>query len=83
MNIGNRPTVYGTNTTIEVNIFDFDQEIYDEKITVEFLDFIRDEQKFDSIDDLKNQIQKDNFFSFRFFKKQSFSSVFANAVWSK
>ena len=69
MNIGNRPTVDGTNTTIEVNIFDFDQEIYDEKITVEFLDFIRDEQKFNSIDDLKNQIQKDKTTSLNYLNK--------------
>ena len=70
MNIGNRPTVDGTNTTIEVNIFDFDQEIYEEQITVEFLDFIRDEQKFDSIDDLKNQIQKDKTTSLNYLNKQ-------------
>lgn len=69
MNIGNRPTVDGTNTTIEINIFDFDQEIYDEQITVEFLDFIRDEQKFDSIDELKNQIQKDKTTSLNYLKK--------------
>lgn len=69
MNIGNRPTVDGTNTTIEVNIFDFDQEIYNEQITVEFLDFIRDEQKFDSIDDLKNQIQKDKTTSLNYLNK--------------
>ena len=69
MNIGNRPTVDGTNTTIEINIFDFDQEIYDEQITVEFLDFIRDEQKFDSIDELKNQIQKDKTTSLNYLNK--------------
>lgn len=69
MNIGNRPTVDGTNTTIEVNIFNFDQEIYDKQITVEFLDFIRDEQKFDSIDDLKIQIQKDKSTSLQYINK--------------
>ena len=43
LNIGNRPTVDGTFQTVEVNIFDFDQEIYGEKLTVEFLQKIRNE----------------------------------------
>ncbi len=59
LNIGNRPTVDGTFQTVEVNIFEFDQEIYGEKLTVEFLQKIRNEQKFNGLDELKTQIAKD------------------------
>ncbi len=59
LNIGNRPTVDGTYQTVEVNIFDFDQEIYGENLTVEFLQKIRNEQKFNGLDELKAQIAKD------------------------
>jgi riboflavin kinase/FMN adenylyltransferase len=59
LNIGNRPTVDGTYQTIEVNIFDFDQEIYGENLKVEFLQKIRNEKKFNGLDELKEQIAKD------------------------
>ena len=59
LNIGNRPTVDGTFQTVEVNIFDFDQEIYGENLAVEFLQKIRNEQKFNGLDELKAQIAKD------------------------
>ena len=59
LNIGKRPTVDGTDMTIEVNIFDFDKDIYGERIKVEFVDRIRNEVKFDNLDALKNQIHLD------------------------
>jgi riboflavin kinase/FMN adenylyltransferase len=59
LNIGNRPTVDGTFQTIEVNIFEFDREIYGENLTVEFIQKIRNEQKFNGLDELKAQIAKD------------------------
>lgn len=59
LNIGNRPTVSGTSRTIEVHLFDFSQEIYNAKLSLEFLTFLREEQRFDSLDALKNQIIKD------------------------
>ncbi len=59
LNIGNRPTVDGTFQTVEVNIFEFDQEIYGENLTVEFLQKIRNEQKFNGLEELKAQIAKD------------------------
>jgi riboflavin kinase/FMN adenylyltransferase len=59
MNIGNRPTVDGTTLTIEVNFFDFDQDLYDQKITVSLLKRMRNEQKFESLDALKNQLALD------------------------
>ena len=59
MNIGNRPTIDGKHQTIEVNFFNLDKDLYDTTIKVELLKFLRDEQKFDSIDALKNQLKKD------------------------
>jgi riboflavin kinase/FMN adenylyltransferase len=58
-NIGVRPTVADGELTIEVNIFDFDQEIYDQEITILFIDRIRDEQKFAGLEELKSQLEKD------------------------
>jgi riboflavin kinase / FMN adenylyltransferase len=59
LNIGNRPTVGGTKKTIEAHIFDFNEEIYDQEITVEFIDHIRNEIKFDGLEGLKVQLQED------------------------
>ena len=59
MNIGTRPTVDGTTQTIEINFFDFKQDLYDQKITVSLLHRMRSEQKFESLDALKNQLGKD------------------------
>jgi riboflavin kinase/FMN adenylyltransferase len=57
--IGDRPTVQGSKKVIEVNIFDFDKEIYDEQIQVKLIQYIRADQKFDSLDALKLSIQQD------------------------
>lgn len=59
LNIGYRPTVSGAHLSIEVNIFDFDQDIYGEQLELSFVDFLREEIKFDGIDDLKMQLAKD------------------------
>lgn len=59
MNIGIRPTVDGTSRTIEVNIFDFESDIYNQQITIEFVTHIRAEQKFDGLEALKNQLKTD------------------------
>lgn len=59
MNIGVRPTFDDPQRTIEVNIFDFDQDIYGDTIQVRFVDRIRDEQRFDGIETLKAQLGKD------------------------
>ncbi len=68
MNIGNRPTVDGKDQTIEVHFFDFNQNIYDQEISVNLLYFVRDEQKFESINDLKNQLKTDKETSINFLK---------------
>lgn len=60
MNIGKRPTVStGNEIFIEVNIFNFDKNIYGKKIKVVLKDYIRDEKKFNSLEELVNQLNKD------------------------
>ena len=58
-NVGRRPTVNGEHVQLEVHLFDFDQDIYGQHVCVSFHQKIRDEIKFESFDDLKNQIQLD------------------------
>ena len=58
-NMGIRPTVGGKRPVLETHIFDFEKDIYGRRITVQFIEKIRDEVKFDSIDLLKSQIKKD------------------------
>ncbi len=58
-NLGNRPTVDGTRIQLEVHLFDFNQSLYGEHICVSFQHKIRNEKKFDSFDDLKQQIKID------------------------
>jgi len=57
--IGTRPTLNGITHNIEVNIFDFNEEIYNRRIRMEFHNFIRGDMKFSSIDELKARIAKD------------------------
>ncbi|MFK5957465.1 MAG: bifunctional riboflavin kinase/FAD synthetase [Lutibacter sp.] len=59
MNIGYRPTVSGKNQTIEIHFFDFNKNLYTSKIQIEVLSFLRNEQKFNSIESLKTQLRKD------------------------
>lgn len=59
MNIGFNPTVNGQKQTIEVNLFDFDEDIYGKKIEVSLLKYLREEQKFGSVDLLKEQLNQD------------------------
>ena len=59
MNIGTRPTVDGSRRMIEVNLFDFDEDIYGRHLTVWMHHFIRQEQKFSGIESLKEQLQSD------------------------
>lgn len=58
-NIGTNPTVHGKKVTIETYILDFDQMIYGKELKVEFVEHIRDEVKFESKEDLMNQLKKD------------------------
>lgn len=59
LNIGFRPTFGGTQKRVEVNIFNFDQDIYGEEIMVEFYHKIRSEVKFQNVGALKDQLHSD------------------------
>ena len=58
-NLGTRPTVCGMRTLLEVHLFDFDEQIYGRRINVIFRHKIREELRFDSFDELKQQIGRD------------------------
>lgn len=58
-NVGLRPTLDVHKLTIEANIFDFDHDIYYERLTLKLIDRLRDEKKFDSLDVLKDQLKAD------------------------
>ena len=57
--IGSRPTINGITRNIEVNIFDFDTEIYGEEISMQFFNYVRGDVKFDGLEGLKIQLAKD------------------------
>jgi riboflavin kinase/FMN adenylyltransferase len=59
LNIGNNPTVNGKHKTIEVNIFDFNKDIYEENATIYFVERLRDEVKFNGLEALKDQLAID------------------------
>jgi riboflavin kinase/FMN adenylyltransferase len=59
MNIGLRPTVNGDRRSVEVHLFDWQGDLYDQDLNVDLVKFIRPEQKFASLDALKEQIQAD------------------------
>ncbi len=66
MNIGVRPTVDGTKRVIEVNIFDFDADIYGATLRVHLKKYLRGEQKFNGLDALKEQLAKDKIGALKF-----------------
>lgn len=70
MNIGYNPTVEGENLSIEIHYFDFDKDIYDQKISVSILEHLRSEQKFGSVALLKEQLAKDKKTALEFINKQ-------------
>ncbi|MEQ7800159.1 bifunctional riboflavin kinase/FAD synthetase [Pedobacter sp. ASV1-7] len=69
--IGQRPTINGMTRNIEVNIFDFNQEIYGQYITMTFLQFLREDVKFTGLETLKIQLQKDKEDTLAYFKTLS------------
>lgn len=68
LSIGTNPTVGGTEKTIEVFIFDFNQDIYKEEISVYFLTKIREEEHFESLELLVEALKKDEIYSRNFIK---------------
>ncbi|MDG2074765.1 MAG: bifunctional riboflavin kinase/FAD synthetase [Polaribacter sp.] len=59
MNIGFRPTLEGKHQTIEVHFFNFEKDLYNQNLTIEILYFLRDEEKFDSVEKLILQLKED------------------------
>lgn len=69
MNIGHRPTIGSNDKSIEVHLFNFNQDIYDKQISVDIVLKIRDEIKFSSIKDLKEQLLKDENYCLKLINK--------------
>jgi riboflavin kinase/FMN adenylyltransferase len=67
MSIGVRPTIDGKNRTIEINIFDFEEDIYGKILKVFIHKYLRDEIKFNTLDELKAQMLKDKSDSLNYF----------------
>ena len=59
MNIGHRPTFDGHRQTLEVNIFQLDENLYGQQMEVAFVERLRDERRFDDAEALKAQLQHD------------------------
>lgn len=68
MSIGLRPTVDGKYRTIEANLFDFDKEIYGESLEIRFCKYLRPEEKFKDLEELKRYIAQDKVNTLRFFE---------------
>jgi riboflavin kinase/FMN adenylyltransferase len=71
MNIGYNPTVLGKERSIEIHYFDFNANLYDQKISVSVLHRIRSEQKFPSVDLLKKQLENDKNAALRYLNLHS------------
>ncbi len=59
MNIGDRPTVNGQSVTVEVHLLDWSLDLYDQGLTVELVEFLRPQQKFEGLEALRAQIERD------------------------
>jgi riboflavin kinase/FMN adenylyltransferase len=70
MNIGFNPTVNGLKLSVEVHFLDFDSDLYDKILVISVLERIREEQKFESIDDLKEQLNRDKEYVISYLKNQ-------------
>lgn len=71
-NVGTKPTVSSSETVLaETNIFGFDEELYDRCVTVELVHFLREEKKFDSVDELRLAIATDRNLAEDFFNSKS------------
>jgi riboflavin kinase/FMN adenylyltransferase len=75
LSIGYNPTFEGKDETIEVNILDFDREIYGEQLTLEFIDYLRDEKKFASVEDLIEAIKNDELMTRKIFSAPNLGTV--------
>jgi|TARA_B110000263_G_scaffold163193_1_gene142060 riboflavin kinase/FMN adenylyltransferase len=70
LNVGYRPTVNGKDKRFEVHIFDFNSNIYNQKVKIEFVEKIREEKKFENLKELKNQLEKDKIQSIKIINRK-------------
>lgn len=70
MNIGINPTVLGESLSLEIHYLDFQEDLYNKKISVSLLKYLRPEQKFGSLEELKNQLESDKTEAFAYFHKR-------------
>ncbi len=68
MNIGHNPTVNGKHQTIETHFFDFNKDLYGQNLKIELLQRLRDEQKFNSVEELQSQLHIDKNNALEFIK---------------
>ena len=71
-NIGYNPTVHGRKLNVETHILDFNIDIYGEEVKLYFLKKIRDEKKFNSLDELKEQLNKDKLYALNEIKERKY-----------
>lgn len=69
MNIGTNPTLGPNQQTIEIHLFNFDRDIYAQSVTISLVTYLREEEKFDSMDALKQQLLKDQTAALAYLKK--------------
>lgn len=70
MSIGTNPTVGGTEKTIETHFLNFKKDLYEKEIIIEFLKFIRDEETFETLEILRQEIIKDENFAIQYLKER-------------
>ncbi|MGL4991092.1 MAG: bifunctional riboflavin kinase/FAD synthetase [Sarcina sp.] len=63
-NVGNNPTVNGDTITVETYILNFSKDVYGQKIRIYFIEHIREQKKFESLESLKKQLEKDKMFAY-------------------
>ena len=71
MNIGHNPTVNGKHQTIETHFFDFNKDLYGQNLKIELLQRLRDEQKFNSVEELQSQLHIDKKNALEFIKSHA------------
>ncbi|WP_417557467.1 bifunctional riboflavin kinase/FAD synthetase [Mesoflavibacter zeaxanthinifaciens] len=71
MNIGHNPTVNGKHQTIETHFFDFNKDLYGQNLKIELLQRLRDEQKFNSVQELQTQLHIDKKNALEFIKSHA------------
>lgn len=67
LNIGKRPTVDGRKTSVEAHLFDYHGDLYDKQISLNLISYLREERKFDNLEALRDQLEKDQKLAKSFF----------------